>query len=345
MSVKAKSLRKATIADVARLAGVSIKTVSRVANKEPNVRVTTRERVQEAIDALSYRPDPSARSLAGNRSYLIGLLYDNPSASYLIKIQSGSLVTSRAEGYGLVIHPCDYKDVHLRDEISSMVATSRVDGIILTPPLSDMPEICALLRDLGVVYSRIAPLDREPEGCEVYTNDREVCSEMTSHLASLGHRRIAFIKGHPDHKALGERFAGYVDGLKQNGIEVDDTLVIQGYNSFESGASAAAGLLQLATPPTAIFAANDDMAAGVMRTAHTKGLKIPADVSVAGFDDIPLASQLWPALTTIRQPMQEMAARASELLLQKLREQDYSEVERTIASTVVLRESTGPVDG
>ena len=334
-------VKKAKIADVARLAGVSIKTVSRVANKEPNVSEATRARVQAAIDSLSYRPDPSARSLASRRSFLIGLLYDNPSASYLVNIQHGALAISRAEGYDLVIHPCASQDEHLNREIASMVAQSKVDGVILTPPLSDMASIARLLEDLGTPFARIAPADRRPERSEVYTNDREACAEMTAYLASLGHRRIGFIVGHPDHGALQARLKGYEDGLAANGLEMEESLIEQGYNSFASGADCATRLLSLADRPTAVFASNDDMAAGAMRVAHEMGLAIPGDVSVAGFDDVPLASQLWPSLTTIRQPIEAMARRATELLLMELRGERH-ELAKTIDSTLIVRDSTGP---
>ncbi len=336
-------MKKATIADVARLAGVSIKTVSRVANREPNVSDSTRARVQEAIDALGYRPDPSARSLASRRSWLIGLLYDNPSASYLVNIQFGALAVSRAEGYDVVIHPCDYQDERLPREIASMVAQSKVEGVILTPPLSDMNSISQVLEETGTPYARIAPADRRPDKCEVYTNDREACAEMTRYLASLGHRRIAFIVGHPDHGALQERLAGYREGLAASGIEMDKRLIAQGYNSFESGVECARALLDSSNRPTAVFASNDDMAAGTMKVAHEMGLEIPTDLSVAGFDDVPLAAQLWPSLTTIRQPIEEMARRATELLLHELRGHVGDEPEKIIESTLVVRDSTGPV--
>lgn len=335
-------MAKATIQDVAKLAGVSIKTVSRVTNREANVRQETRRKVQRAVKRLDYRPNPSARSLAGTRSYHVGLLFDNLSASYLMSIQSGVLSTGRAEGYDLVIQPCSYADPKLVASVSSMVGSKSVDGLILPPPLSDMQPLLKTLDKLGVSFALIAPADRSNRHRSVFTNDQEVCVEMTRHLASLGHRRIGFVIGHPDHGAVGNRYLGYRDGLKTCGLKFDRQLVKQGYNTFESGVKCGQRLLNLEHPPTAIFASNDDMAAGVMTVAHEMGLAIPGDVSVAGFDDAPVASQIWPALTTIRQPMEEMAIRATALLLRELRGETDNAIEHTVVSTLVLRKSTGP---
>ncbi|MDH3645575.1 MAG: LacI family DNA-binding transcriptional regulator [Gammaproteobacteria bacterium] len=333
---------RATIADVARLAGVSIKTVSRVANNEANVREGTRTRVLRVIDELNYQPNPSARNLAARRSYLIGLIYDNPSASYLINIQDGALNASRAAGYDLIIHPCVYKDPNLKTELQMMISQSKIDGLILTPPLSDMDSVVELLLELGMPFVRIAPADRSDLGRAIYTNDEQACAEMTVYLNSLGHTDIAFVIGHPDHGAVGQRFDGYKAGLNECGLPLRKEWVAQGYNSFESGIECAQQLLDLDNPPSAIFASNDDMAAGVMKVAHERNLSIPGDLSVAGFDDIPLASYLWPALTTIRQPIQSMASAATDLLLTKFDARRTDDFEHIVKSKLIIRDSTGP---
>ena len=338
-------MARATIQDVAKQAGVSIKTVSRVANKEPNVRDQTREKVQRVIDRLDYRPNPSARSLAATKSYVIGLMYDNPSASYLINVQNGALHTSRAEGYDVVIYPCSYQDPRLVSSITSMIASKTVDGLILTPPLSDMQPLLAELDRLSVNFVLIAPADHANAYRSVFTNDQAACADMVRYLGSLGHRRIGFVVGHKDHKAVLNRYLGYRDGLRSLGLKFDRRLVRQGDNAFESGSRCARGLLELSDPPTAIFASNDDMAAGVMQVAHEMGLSIPGDLSVAGFDDVPLASYIWPSLTTIRQPIEEMAVRATALLLSKLRDGDPDTIEHTIDSELIIRASTGAPAG
>ncbi len=332
---------RVTIADVARAAGVSIKTVSRVANNEPNVRSGTRDKVLKVIHELDYQPNPSARSLASRRSYLIGLLYDNPSASYLINIQEGALNASHDSGYGMVIHPCVYKNPELESELRTMIAQSKVDGLVLTPPLSDMQSVVDLLTKLEIPFVRVAPADRTDIGGAVYTNDAEACAEMTAYLHSLGHTDIAFIIGHPDHGAVAQRFDGYEAGMRECGLKIRKEFIAQGYNSFESGIDCARQLLDLDRRPTAIFASNDDMAAGVMKVAHERGLDIPAHISVAGFDDIPLARYLWPALTTVRQPIRRMARAAAELLLTRLGAREENGIETVVKSELVIRESTG----
>jgi LacI family transcriptional regulator len=175
----------------------------------------------------------------------------------------------------------------------------------------------------------------------VATNDREVCAEMTRYLASLGHRKIAFIRGHPDHKAVGNRFLGYQDGLKQCGLPVSDEFVVEGDNSILSGEACATRLLNQPQPPTAIFAANDDMAAGVIRVAERLEIKVPEQLSVAGCDDIALAQQIYPALTTINQPLAAMADEAVRLLINPDRK---TTTPRTyvVPGALRVRDSTGP---
>jgi LacI family transcriptional regulator len=337
-------MRKTTIEEVAALARVSIKTVSRVINDEPNVRESTRLKVVDAIERLGYRPDQSARRLAGARSYLVGLLYDNPSASYVIDIQTGALDRCRAESYELLINPCNYKNPDLCAEIENLVGHARLDGLILTPPLSDHQNLIAMLREQEIPFVMVAPPDDSDAVRSVFTNDREASCEMTRYLLSLGHERIGYILGHPDHGAVGTRYLGYRDALAHAGIRFQKGLMDQGYNSFRSGEDAARRLLGKKNRPTAILCGNDEMAAGAMKVAHEMGLSIPEDLSVAGFDDVPLAGQIWPSLTTIRQPIREMAEKAADLLLKQIRGEAVSGLQ-SIRSTLVIRDSTGPAYG
>ncbi|WP_286875070.1 LacI family DNA-binding transcriptional regulator [Marinimicrobium sp. UBA4509] len=334
-------MAKATIDNVAALAGVSIKTVSRVVNKEPNVRQATRDKVLKAIDELDYRPNLSARSLAGNRSYVIGLLYDNPSANYVIDVQDGVLSTCRSQGYDVLIHPCNHQDPDIGREIRDLMRQTRIDGVILTPPLSDVMPILEVLKERQLPFVRIAPTIDKPISPYVETNDAEAAYDMTCELIALGHERIGFVAGNPDHRAVSHRFEGYRAALVENDIPLDEALVVQGFNSFESGEEAADVLLALEQAPTAIFAANDDMAAGVMMVAHQKGLRIPGDLSVAGFDDTPVAHQIWPSLTTVRQPIQAMAQKATDLLLKQLKGKDVQLPASMLSSSLIRRDSTG----
>ena len=332
------ALSKVTIEDVAKKAGVSIKTVSRVINRETNVRQQTRDKVQKAIDSLNYQPDPVARRLAGSRSYLIALLYDNSSAGYVMDIQGGVLRTCRSENYELLIHPCDHLG-NLVPEVNNLIDHLGIDGLLLTPPMCDRPDLVKALKKKEIPFVSIAPGDREHASATVHTNDREVCAEMTSYLASLGHERIGFIVGHPDHKAVANRYEGYKEGLQRSGLELDESLVAQGFNTFDSGVDCAVLLLRRDDRPTAIFASNDEMAAGVMRVAKQMELRIPEDLSIVGFDDLPLAKQLYPSLTTVRQPIISMAEKATRLLLSVLRG-EQPEAAPLIPCRPQFREST-----
>lgn len=334
---------KATIDHVAELAGVSIKTVSRVVNKEPNVRQATRDKVLAAIAQLDYRPNSSARSLAGSRSFLIGLLYANPSANYVMDIQSGVLSICRPQNYDLLIHPCDYRAPDLVKEIVDMVHQKRIDGLVLTPPLTDHLALLEELNRLATPFVRIAPTLNKEISPYVETNDQEAAYDMTCQLIAMGHSRIGFICGHPDHRAVSHRYEGYKAALIENDMPLNPDWVEQGHNSFESGEACARRLLQRQPRPTAIFTANDDMAAGAIMVAHQMGLKLPEELSVAGFDDTPVAHQIWPALTTVRQPVQQMAKKATDLLLKLLRGRDLQLPASMLSSSLIMRDSTGPV--
>lgn len=340
-------MSRPTIFDVAKIAGVSIKTVSRVVNREANVRASTRERVEDAIAVLKYRPDQSARNLASHRSHLIGLVYDDPAAyempsgGYVLDLQQGALKACKTTLSELLIHPCDFRRKKVAVELKSFIEDTRLSGIILAAPLSNMPKIVRAIKATGTPFVRLSPGNGNDKQLSVSTNDREVCAEMTCYLAGLGHRRIAFISGDPQHKAVANRFLGYKDGLRKSDLEFSGKLVATGDNSFGSGLRCAEKLLMQEPRPTAIFAANDDMAAGVIRAANRLGIGVPGQLSVAGFDDIALAGQIDPALTTIRQPLVRMAGRAAEMLAKG--NGDDGNGADVIPAAIKIRESTGPV--
>ncbi|HEY4367684.1 MAG TPA: LacI family DNA-binding transcriptional regulator [Steroidobacteraceae bacterium] len=340
-------MTNATIRDVATQARVSIKTVSRVINNVKTVQPQTRERVMRVIRKLDYHPNPSARGLGGSRSYLIGLLYDNSCAYYATGVLAGVLEICREARYQVVLHPCDYQAPTLAEEVTRSVRQSRADGVIVTPPLSDIRSVIATLEEQRIPFVKIAPAENTSDERSVHTNDRESCARMTEQLAALGHKRIGFIIGNPDHAAVADRYRGYRDGLRTCGLRLDRKLVAQGYNSYSSGVECGRKLLNLPVDqrPTAIFASNDEMAAGVLAVAHAMGVTVPEDLSVAGFDDVPLASQVWPALTTITQPIPAMSARAAELLLRRLRGEPDDGAARILKSSLTFRQSTGPARG
>ncbi|MFT3997616.1 MAG: LacI family DNA-binding transcriptional regulator [Asticcacaulis sp.] len=306
-----------TINDVARLAGVSIKTVSRVMNNEPNVREETRQKVQEAANLLHYRPNLLARSLAGSRSFLIGLFYDNPNPAYITDMQRGVITRARELGYHLLVEPQDSQAPDMVAKISSLLATIRLDGVILTPPLCDMAVVLHAIEAAGVPYVRVSPFLNPGRSACVRLDEAQAAYEMTRHLIDMGHRDIGFILGHPEHGGSHQRYEGFLRGLRESGLEPRTEWVKQGYFSYESGVEAGRALFAEAARPTAVFASNDYMAFGVMASAQQAGIRIPEDVSIAGFDDVPGAMLVWPHVTTIRQPVEALAYAAAEILLNR----------------------------
>jgi len=306
--------RSATIHEVASRAGVSIKTVSRVVNKEPNVRPETRDRVLEAVRALEYEPHPGARGLGGRRTFSIGLLYENPSEfSYIQRLLEGAYAACEAKGYALLLRPCD--DDLSPAMVRQFVRQTRVDGLVLTAPIADRTDITSLLAESDVSFAQISPRETNTAWASVSPDDFQASRALTARILSLGHRRIGFIRGDPRHGASHRRLAGHLDSLQEHGVEADPDLIVDGRFDFDSGKRGLAALWRLADPPTAIVAANDDTAAGVVVAAHERGIRIPETLSVAGFDDSPTATHTWPALTTVRQPISAIAFRAMELLI------------------------------
>ena len=341
-------MRKATINDVAEHAGVSIKTVSRVVNSEPNVREVTRDKVNAAIAKLKYRPNQSARNLASLQSRLIALIYDDPSlyeiagSGYVVRMQQGTLRACGSANYELLIHPCNYRSKSVGSELKTLIEHVRPAGIILAAPLSNMPKIVRVIEAAGTPFVQLSPGTKNEKHYAIATNDSEVSEEMTRYLATLGHKRIAFITGHPDHKAVRNRFAGYKNGLRESGLTFSEELVVAGDNSYGSGEECGARLLGLKNPPTAIFSANDDMAAGVIGTANRLKISVPGQLSVAGFDDTSLARHIYPTMTTIRQPLATMAEHAAMALIGRPRDDSSLRGTEIVPSTLQIRESTGP---
>lgn len=341
-------MSKPTIVDVAELAGVSIKTVSRVINNERTVRPSTRQRVEDAIVALNYRPNQSAQNLASHRSRLIALVYDDPtsyelpSGGYIIDLQQGALRACKTTAYQLFIHPCNFSQDDVAVELKSFIAETRVSGIILAAPLSNMQEIVDAIESTGIPLVRLSPGKQDGQQYSVGTNDHDISAEMTRYLAGLDHKRIAFIKGNPDHAAVMNRFLGYKNGLVTSGLRFSDQLIASGDNSFGSGEACANELLAQKNPPTAIFAANDDMAVGVLRVANRLGILVPEQLSVVGFDDLVLVRLIDPMLTTVHQPLAEMAERAATILMQEVIADDAGNRAEVIAANIQIRASTGP---
>jgi LacI family transcriptional regulator len=328
-----------TINDVAALAGVSTKTVSRVLNREPHVRPEVRDRVASAVRSLNYQPNVAARALAGSRAYLLGFCYDNPSPGYVSALQVGAIAACREAGYHLLVEQVDSDPGKGADQVETLLTAVKMDGLILSPPVCDRPEVLDLLERRGVPFVRIAPAGQFDRGAYVFMDDRKAAYDMTARLIALGHRRIGFVLGRLDHSATPLRLQGFTDAMRDAGLQVLPEWIVPGAFSFRSGGGAAERLLSLPERPTAIFASNDDMALGAMAAASRMGLRLPADLSVAGFDDSPIAQIVWPQLTTIRQPVEAMARAATALLVEgRAREP----VARLLHFELVERGSTGP---
>lgn len=308
-----------TITHVAEAAGVSIKTVSRVINEEPGVNPETRERVLSAVAKLRYLPKLSARSLAGARSFLIGLLYYDPSAAYVGRVQQGATVRCREAGYHLVVESLHDDAPAIGQQVERMVSALRPDGMILTPPLCDNAQVLKTLLESGTPCVLVSPARDYKGWPSVRMDDVLAAEEITNLLISLGHERIAFIKGPTNQAASGLRYQGYLRAMKTHKVEVIPQLVHDGKFTFASGLDAAHHLLSRRVKPTAVFASNDDMALGVLAAAQRLGLGVPGDISIAGFDDSIASDLVWPTLTTVRQPMEEMARVAVDMLIGKNR--------------------------
>lgn len=337
-----------TINDVAHQAGVSMKTVSRVINNEPSVKEATREKVMAAVSALNYQPNLAARNLAGTHAYTIGFVYDNPNAYYIIDMQLGILNVCRKQGYELLIHPCSHKSERIIDELLEMVRQTRVAGLVLTPPFSESPEIIRRLEAEGVRLVRIVSgteVGRQGSTC-VFIDDHAAAYSLTQHLIELGHVRVGFLCGGLEHRSSIERLEGYKAALRDNGLKPDERYVVAGDYSFDSGVKGAKKLLARKDKPSAIFASNDEMAAGALFAARLMGFSIPEQLSIVGFEDSPFSRQTWPQLTTAHQPNRLIAQQATSLLISRIRAHQEPDAKgsafnRVFIPELVARESSG----
>ncbi|WP_347302790.1 LacI family DNA-binding transcriptional regulator [Croceibacterium sp. TMG7-5b_MA50] len=331
-----------TIIDVAKRAGVSPMTVSRVINGESNVRPATRELVNAAITALNYAPNPAARSLAGAGQNRIGLLYANPSAGYLSEFLVGSLDQASRRDVQLIVEQCEPGDHEL--QVARHLIESGVDGVLLPPPLCDSPDLIRLLAEEEVATVLVGSAVPPANQLAVSIDDCQAAYAMTRHMLGLGHLRIGFIQGGPTLKASAHRYAGYCSALEDAEVALDLDLVAPGLFTYRSGLDAAEQLLDLAEPPTAIFAGNDDMAAATVAVAHRRGLDVPGDLTVCGFDDTTLATTIWPELTTIHQPIADMSRAAVDMLVTHIRRQAPPTERRhqVLPYTLIRRQSDAP---
>lgn len=315
MAKAGRPVQGATVIDVAARAGVSAMTVSRVINGRSGVSPATREAVERAIAELSYVPNVAARSLVTSAELRIGVVYSNPSAAFMSELLTGVFEEASTRGARLVLLKGEGGRAPSADALARFAA-SGLSGVLLAPPLGEAPAVLQALRGLDVPIAAIAA-HHVPGATCVRIDDRRAAYEMTRHLLDQGHRRLGFVLGNPNQAASLERRAGLEDALR----EVPDATVqiAQGDFSYVSGLAAGEQLLDGPTPPTAIFASNDDMAAAIVSVAHRRQLDVPRQLTVVGFDDTTAAVTLWPPLTTIHQPVRRLAAEALALVADEAR--------------------------
>ena len=331
-----------TINDVARMAGVSKKTVSRVINNSPAVSKKTRDEVKKIVKQTGFVPNPQAQALAFRRSFLIGLIYDNPSPQYIVNIQRGVLEALKGTRYQLVLRPCDRSDPDYHDQVLSFVQQHNPFGLIFVPSVSEDAELSTKLKDKNCHFVRIASVNLDDPAHQIQTADAQGARLAARHLAELGHTKIAHIHGPELFMSTHERRAGFKAGLEEFGLTLDPNWTEEGGYTFDSGVACAARLLAQDNRPTAIFAGNDEMAVGIYFAARNAGLRIPQDLSVVGFDDTPIVSRISPPMTSVRSPIRDVGSDAARLLISsdKLDIKNYPDAPKTVELDFIIRGST-----
>jgi len=316
-----------TINDVARMAGVSKRTVSRVINNSEMVNADTRRKVEEIITQLNFAPNAQARGLAARKSYLLGLIYDMPTL-FINDIQKGILSVCGDAGYELVVHPCESGSEQLISDVRRFVRRTKVDGVIILPPVSQLDELAEALDEMGCRNVRFTSNLADDPWKLVVTNYVPAITDMTDHIVGLGHRRIGFVSGPKGNIPSTMRQEAFEKALSSHGLELADQMIVEGAFTYESGIEAATELL----------------AFGVMNVAARLDLKIPEDLSVVGFDGTVFATFVIPALSTIRRPAAEMSRLGTQKLLALIDEGPDAarDFETMVSPQFVPRGSTGP---
>lgn len=334
-----KSGSSPTINDVARTAGVSKKTVSRVINRSPLLKEATRTKVEKVIADLGYTPNPQARALALRRNFLIGLLHHNPNAQTVLNFQEGVLDAIRDTEFALVVRPVDRHSPDMLADIRSFLELQRLYGVLILPPISENDDLAELCRDMGCGYVRMGSAALDEDEHLVQSNDREMVEAVVDHLYEVGHRRIAIIQGPEGFRSAMERSEGFLSAMQQHGLEVYADFIARGTYRFDSGVEAANRILDAVPRPTAIFASNDEMASGAFHAARERGIEVPRELSIVGFDDSPIASHIWPPLTTVGWPIREMGKAAALKLISPDHE---AALPSSFPARLVHRESVAP---
>ena len=338
-----------TIKHVAADAGVSLQTVSRVINDEPNVRPAMKERVQASIDKLGYVPSIAAQRMSGSRSYLILAINDREltisdwqareGRDWVDQMLFGGMLKSAEHGYRMLFELIDTHNDHVERELGAAIAALQPDGVILTPPHSENPLITGFLARRHIPFARIGSVQPGP-GIAMTMGDTINARTATQHLLDLGHKRIGFIAGPQEFGLANRRIAGWQTTMEAAGLDCAG-LCERGDFGFASGAAAARTLLDLPERPTAIIASSDQMSLATLEVAQERGLDVPRDLSLISFDNSPIVRFVNPALTAIDQPIAQTTARAVELLISARRD-PAPERPVVVAGELIVRDSTGP---
>lgn len=347
-----ESGKRPTIKDVAREAGVSFKTVSRVMNRDGSVNAAMREAVEASMEKIGYRPHRAARALRSSRTYAIALLAgsrDEPAADarapfpeYLGEVIAGCARACRPAGFHLVLELLAYGDRRKAASVAGALLDDLApDGVVLTPPLCDLAWLLDLLEQRAIAYVRLMPGALPERGACLSVDDFAAAKDLTERLLAAGHRHLAFISGPSDHLAAQARREGFAGAIAA--CPGARSQIGEGDFFLASGERETLRLLANSDRPTALFAANDAMAAGALRAAAALGLAVPGDLAIAGFDDSSIASLTTPALTSVRQPTAELAQRATTVLIEGSGKGEPAITEQVrLACTIVERASTGP---
>lgn len=346
----ARRRQAVTIKHVAADAGVSLQTVSRVINKDANVRPEMKERVQASIDKLGYVPSIAAQRMSGSRSYLILALNDRErtiadwrareGTDWVDQMLMGGMLECAKHGYRLIFELVDTHSDHVERELQGCIAALQPDGVILTPPHSDNPQITGLLRREKIPFAQIGSTGGNG-GIALIMGDEGAARTATRYLVDLGHERIGFIKGAAEYKLSSWRKAGWKAEMQEAGLPVED-LCVEGDFTYESGLRAARELLELHPRPTAILASSDHMAMATVDVAREMGLEVPHDLSVISFDNTPMTLFTRPSLTAIDQPVAETSALAVELIVAAKRGKSLPAGPVIVPAKLIERESTAP---
>lgn len=327
-----------TIVDVAREAKVSLATTSRVINNQVHVRPEKRERVRRAMARLGYTVNAQARSLRGGLSHMVALVVRDVGTAYAGEIVRGIDLELAKSQYDLMLYTTHRRKTQ-ESAYVTMLSRGMADGLLLILPRH--PEAyLQVLRQRHYPHVLIDHQGIDNRGPAVGATNRQGALDATTYLIDLGHRRIGFITGDMELGCARDRLAGYHAALKQFGIPEDPTLVREGDFFQTCGYTAANELLDLTEPPTAIFSSNDVMAFGVMEAVRDHHLRIPEDISIVGFDDVPQATQVHPPLTTVRQPLEQMGRAAAQLLLELIQEPDRLPPRIELPTELAIRATT-----